>query len=301
MNPRRRSPPSSLELLLDTVCNTFGCIIFMTILIAISVQNSSQRLIDSAKGYISPVEASELQAKWEEVQSRYNQLKKDREGLEGVISQLVPPEAVEMIQEIQDLENQFKDLQNQREELVRRIAEAENRKGKIETQKEEIEKQLQWAEKELADLEAKLDQEKKKRTQTTRLPKERISSKRPITFVIRFGRLYMWFRCDREGNWVGLNTDEFVVVEETEQEILTTPKPHAGIPIDAPNAKAQIAARLRPFPPETFYINCAIWADSFESFQKFKQIIVQKGYEYRLILVAEGEKVKTGPVTPFVQ
>lgn len=300
MNPRRRPPPSSLELLLDTVCNTFGCIIFMTILIAISVQNSSQRLIDSAKGYISPLEASELQAKWEEVQSRYEKLQKDRKQLKGLISQLVSPEAFKVVKENQNLENQLKDLQNRREELVRRVAEAEGRKRKIETQKEDIKKQLQRAEKELADLEAKLAQEKKDRTRTIHLPKERPSSKRPIVFAIRFGRLYMWFRYDREGNLI-LNTDDFVVVEETEQYILTMPKPHAGIPIDAPNAEAQIAARLRPFPPEIFYMDCTIWADSFESFQKLKRIVVQKDYEYRLILMREGEEVFTGPVTPIVQ
>ncbi len=45
MGRRKRETPSSLELFLDTICNTFGGIVFLAILLSIIVQNRTRHSV----------------------------------------------------------------------------------------------------------------------------------------------------------------------------------------------------------------------------------------------------------------
>jgi hypothetical protein len=298
MTPRRRTPLNSLELLLDPICNTFGCVIFITMLASLLVQNSSQRLQKLVKNFVSPSQASQLRSKWKEVHLRYEQLQKDRDRLE----QLVSPEAVEWAKQVQQLELDRQNLQNQKEHLQQQLSQTQQKIQNIHRQKEQLQNQLQKSQQELTHLEKELEEKIHERTQTLRFPRERLSGKNSVALQLRFGRLYVWHRYDSLGRRLGLNTEEYVVIEETAQDILTAPKPYAGIPLDDPSAEQQIAARLRPFPPERWFLDFAIFDDSFDHFQKLKKIIVKLGYEYRLILVVKGQRIyDRGGGRPIVQ
>jgi hypothetical protein len=156
-------------------------------------------------------------------------------------------------------------------------------------------------EKELADLDLHLSDARKKaldaqtalkseiasHSVTATLPREHVSIKPQIGFIVRYGRLYQWIRSDRFGHSEGLNTDEFVVVGEVNDHLETRPKPHAGIPIEASDVR-QIEGRFRQFDPQVTCLVLAVWDDSFDQFQKVKAAAVGAGFEYRIILMREG-------------
>lgn len=87
----------------------------------------------------------------------------------------------------------------------------------------------------------------------------------------------------------GLNTDDFVIVDDGIQRITATAKPYAGIPAQELSARPTLVARLKAFNPHEHYLAVIVWEDSFEACQEFKNVMVDLGFEYRLILLPEGE------------
>jgi hypothetical protein len=133
------------------------------------------------------------------------------------------------------------------------------------------------------------------------LPRARASHKREIGFVVRFGRLYQWHIYDRFGERQGLNTADFVVVGEVNGALDTRPKPFAGVAIDQANRQA-LRARIAPFDPTRHYPTVAVWPDSFEQFETLKAVMVEAGFEYRLMPMTNGgELVDRGGVGGWVQ
>ena len=71
----------------------------------------------------------------------------------------------------------------------------------------------------------------------------------------------------------------------------TRPKPHAGTPIEASDVKQQIETRFQQFDPQDSCLAIAVWEDSFDVFQKVKAAAVGAGFEYRIILMREGNSL----------
>lgn len=301
MSSRRRPPGNSFELLLDPICNTFGCVIFLCMLVSLLVQNSSERLEALARQFVGPLEASQLRTRHRQLQLRQEQLRTDLEYLQKLISQQTSPETLHLLKELQQDQNHLENLQTQLDQLSQSEVQLREKIQQLQQQKDQLQKKLQQAENLLKEAEKQLESELAERTQTLPFPKEHRTAKRSVSLDLRFGRLYQWHRYDAQGNRLGLNTDEYVVVEETSKHILTAQKPYAGIPLDDPAAESRIAARLRPFPPNKWFLDLSVFPDSFEHFQKFKQIIIKLGYEYRLVPVAEGQLIYDRGGQPIVQ
>lgn len=67
--------------------------------------------------------------------------------------------------------------------------------------------------------------------------------------------------------------------------------PHGGTAIGGtPEASSQLVARLDEFNPKRDYIGLVVWPDSFEQFGVLKKVLIQKGFEYRLIPAKDGDK-----------
>jgi hypothetical protein len=56
-------------------------------------------------------------------------------------------------------------------------------------------------------------------------------------------------------------------------------------------SRTHLEARLKTFDPLTHYLAVSVWDDSFEAFQSLKNIMIDLGFEYRLLLVPDGTSV----------
>lgn len=124
-----------------------------------------------------------------------------------------------------------------------------------------------------------------------RLPHLHSTDKREIGLILRYNRLYVWHDYGKHGSRLGLNTDDFVVVEDHRDYIEATPKPYAGTPIAGGDSRATLASKLRQFNAVKECFALAVWDDSFESFQTLKNLIIELGFNYRLIPIVTGEGV----------
>ena len=303
---RRRPATSSLELLLDTICNTFGGILFVAMLLAVLVQ--SARKTDGEGESESPSEVDLLNQ-----QAQVSRTLAELESLQAAVDlqkrlarQMARPEMVEVLARLDDLDRQRNEVLNRHLQEAANVVQlqAESRGlGEQQQAKEEQSKvdeakrhkrhgQIEGLEQELAETREKLDAETRARTQVARLPMLHDTIKQEVSLVFRCGRLYVWHKYSPAGQKLGLNTDDFVVIEENAQGLLTLPKPYAGVPISDEDA-SRLAVRelLAPFRAARQYLTIVVWPDSFDQFQNLKRVLVSLGFEYRLIPMPPGETI----------
>jgi hypothetical protein len=308
---RRRDNDSSLELLLDTITNTFGGILFIAILLSLLLKSSSRTAREAATRAepMSAVEQAELE-------SRVADLHQDAENLRRRVAAATQPgdsqaedselgklsaaaaaveiavaertEAVrntlESQREAATATEQFESLEQDRKSVTERLAEAEHR--------------LAAAQKEAARLaEAALQIDRppgaSEIVQTVTLPSLRPSLKIEVGLYVRFDRIFMMHTW-KNGERLGPNTEQFVIAplpDGNSARQVARPKPATGMLVNADTITADLRRLLQSFPPDRFVVSMVVFEDSFDVFQLIKAAIVRNGYEYRPISLRPGGSV----------
>ncbi|MBW3599840.1 MAG: hypothetical protein KY475_21535 [Planctomycetes bacterium] len=293
---RRSHPPDSLDLLLDTITNAFGGILFLAILVVLLLQLSRQRLASD----VTPVarDGNRLAQLHAEIEMRRRTL----ETQEKLLDPFSPEAAQKALDDIES-------LRASREALRIRIAAARDSISQLQLEVAEAEaapvklaEATEKAQELLATEQEALKSEIASRRQTARLPRLRSTSKLETAAVLRYGRFYL---VHRNGDLINrrLNADDFVVTQEDGASITIVPKPYAGLPVNQTQEfKTRLRARLAGHDSRTVYLAIGVWTDSFGDFVHLKNALVELGFEYRLILLSEGEAIIQGNVAnPQVQ
>ncbi|MES2787977.1 MAG: hypothetical protein V4719_00035, partial [Planctomycetota bacterium] len=136
-----------------------------------------------------------------------------------------------------------------------------------------------------AEARALLASEQQARVKEARLPlQRRTDHKREVSVILRYGRLYLWHDYDLTLYPIGLNLRDFVIISDEKEQLVTRPKPTAGIPLDdTPESRAAIDKLLGRFDPRRFYLSPIVRPDSYAAFQHFRSRALALGYEYRLL------------------
>lgn len=291
MGRRRPPPPDSLELLLDTLCNTFGGVLFIGILVVLLMNLAGDR------------EAADPEAAAEEVRARREEFEVVQAEVAGLRELVRTREAAvdpNADRRIKDLTSRVAALAAERdrivgqgEAVVAETAQTAETAARNEASARSLEKTLDEARR--ANQAAREALEKARRDDAAKAGGGLLHSttKKPIALIVRYGRLYVWHRYDRSNRRTGLNTDEFFVAEETEEGYTTVPKRDAGLPLGRGKSdRGAVESRLKRFPPAFYYLEVVLNADSFDVFQDFKSTLIALGYEYRLIVKRDGDPVE---------
>jgi len=293
MSRARKEEESSLELLLDAICNTFGGVLFLAILVAVLLSmrpNKSQQQEESPG---VPEETwHDLQARLQQAQNEYEALRVAVAEQDRLTQQFAEPQIVRQLEQLHQLRQQHEQLQAERARQLEEIAASEARRGKVLKELAELDAELAQRAQELERIRAKLEDEIEQRTQTAELPYLRSATTRSLALVVRYDRLYVLHRYSNFGERAGLNADEFVILEDDSSLIRATPKPYAGRPLATFEASQQAVAELKErFPPTRYHFDIAIWTDSFDCFQNLKRASVDAGYRYRLMPAVDGDGI----------
>ncbi len=298
---RRRSAnagPGSLDLFLDTICNTFGGIIFMAILLSILVQLRSET--DDASPItdkkITKAEAAQYSAELERLDSNRRQLEMAVQLLEQKIPTEEQSESQSLLQKLNETRRRLTKAIDQQKSLSERLSEirADNQRLNLETH--ELNEQMEKA---TAALEAKtqaLDEELDARKQKIKLPRVRDTFKRNLIILMRYGKLYSVYA----SSGTGFNNAHVVV---SNQERKVTPIRSAGWEIQSKAGRLEIEQLLQGHQPTSEFISLAVWQDSFESFAEVKKLFIECGFEYQLIPVdfTDGITLGNSNTVPQVQ
>lgn len=294
MSRRSAAKQDSLELLLDTICNTFGGVLFIAILVVMLLQQTGKGVSPPPQLTVPPEKLHDLSQQVTELTTELTRLRANRESQVTIVDSLSTEEVRELIQRRRELVAKETELQVKANELLAQNAQlaAEVESDRVENSK--VKHELEVAMREKQQTQTTLENDRKSRTTEARLPLLRQPGVRQeIGLVMRFGRLYLWHRYDQFHNRQGLNTDDFVVVGEEDGGIVTLPRPTGGILLDGSSeSKDAVRRLLRRFDPSTCYFSPIVRPDSFAAFSQFRDIAVELGFNYRLMPTEMDSPVK---------
>jgi hypothetical protein len=285
MTRRRVQPADSLELLLDTLCNTFGGVLFIAMLVVVLLQVSGGRT-SSRTG--RPAHAAELL----ELASELEILSREVESLR----QHVPPDApapadsARVAERLARARSRLVELNRQRASRLVEASRQDNRSTAPQDAFANLQARKEHASREAEELRRKLDQERRARTRTVRAPVTHETPKRALSLELRYHRLYTIHRHGAHGEWIGANADDYLLVANQRKRIIITADPNRGMPVNpGPGLPDELEKRFELFPPRDWHIDLAVRGDSFDIFHPLSEAFNQVGYEVRIVLFQDHE------------
>jgi len=287
MSRKKSSPGDSLELMLDTICNTFGGVLFIAILVIVMLQMAGD---DPASG--SETEALAAAALHDQQTKELDQLKLQlSRATENLASQsdalkrLAPADSQHLIDELAAAEQDLQMAQNQLSARRKSIEQMNQTTDKMIAAEASLNARSSQAASTVRQLRSQLEQQRsKQRTELKTTALHAPSTRQEVALVLQYDRLYVWHHYDRFGRRSGLNTDDFLVTGEEGSGVVTTPHPFCGLPLDdSSDLGARIRQQLQPFNPGMVHFVIVVRPDSFDSFSKLRSALSAAGFEYRLL------------------
>ena len=298
MNLRRKTPPDSLYLLLDTLCNAFGGIILLAVLVvlltskektqsskAADSQEMLQRRLVIAQTDLQKSQqlAASLKAKANDV--RFKQqvaLLSTRKDLQDEIQQtrdtdaqnskdIDTANAVDPSERLKFLNAQLAAAQAHKLEAKNSLAAAEENTNRLKQRLADMERQVT----------AKLDELQK----PLRLPKEHETGKRVIYIIVRYGHIYLCRNYDLSRNETDIDWTTTLTGE--------TAEPRRGMGIDPTGSTAGLINFFKNMSDDSVYVAFCVYEDSFPAFIRAKQLASDCGLAYGW----EPFQISDGPVS----
>jgi len=295
MGRSHESVEGSLELLLDTITNTFGSVLFITMLVAILLRMSGHATQDREP--TSKIEQARAAARAAELLAEIDRLKATLETLphsDPVLTR-IEADVARAMQETAEALAQDTSIATETIAKQERIADLEQEATqiardlkKIAPDAEEHATRREAADRRAAALAAialELDRpvDPNRIVQTARLPELSATRKQSLGLLLKYGRLYLMHDWDESGNRLGPNSNHFVITKRADGRQAAHARPDAGHIADGATSKKTIREILRRFPSDKWYVQIVVNEDSFSQFQTVKESLVDLGYQYEPI------------------
>jgi len=275
---RTHEPGDSLELLLDTICNAFGGILFLTILLTILLRLSHPKSEQQTVSETARQEMNELGAELDIAISELESLERSLAVQTQGRSRLVDTDLEERYRELEQLRNQQHRVDRSTLEANRAAARLQQQIDAISAKSEALDGDLDWTRAGVAATAKKLDAERQRRTQSVVPPHTHTSRKHELGLVVRYGRVYLERRWDRAHLTSEPNLDDFAILGESDGFLRITPKPYKGLPIeDSAGFSQQLQALLSMYDADQWHVCSSVWEDSFDKFLILKKLLVGRG------------------------
>ncbi|HUG91481.1 MAG TPA: hypothetical protein VML55_11635 [Planctomycetaceae bacterium] len=284
----------SLDLLLDTICNTFGGVLFISMLVVILLNMSSRQAA------LTPPDAS-AQAALVELERARSQTAAELRTLRDALS---VQQQLERRIDDPGLREAVRRLREERDARTTRTAQADAARSRISQAQIDVNRvalslaELQAARTRAAATLEQVDREMARemavRTRTARLPKLRQTTKTEVPFFLRQGRLCAFARRTPTGG-LARNADEAVIRTDAAGVQTVEPVVPAGSLVNpAASSHADIEQKVAQFDKDRHFITLVVWPDSFAEFAVVKEILVRQQFEYRLLPWPDDEPITFG-------
>jgi hypothetical protein len=291
---------SSLDLFLDTICNAFGGIMFLSILISVLAQLQGGKSESSDAPPLSKEETVQNAIQAAELEEERAQLlvivqKLERDQLGGDESQLLA-----MLHSLDQAQNKLSEMVAEQSRMSSKLSDVQSAVETLREESQKVERELTNNRAALTAQEQALDDALNAREQKVQLPKAKVSNKTNILLAMRYGKLYLVTDPSQSGadNFFNEHVEKLV----DDQGVRIRPRQEAGWPWSDDQSLSRLQAAIVDRRPSNFFLTIALWPDSFDSFGKFRQHIVQLGYEYELLPLGDVPSIPVGRgSTPIVQ
>lgn len=301
MARRRSSADSSLELLLDTICNTFGGVLFLAMLVSLMLTQTRRKTDASPADPAPAVSAAELVR----LETRADDATRTVEALEAQVRQarrvagdLAVPDADAQLAAMEAAELRATEAEARRAELLATLAaeqaasaRAQAARSTDEREQRRLAAEAERARQRLADavdererlvasgVRVRDDAARRETIHSTGgTPRARLPTKNQFPLMVRYGRLYLMKKL--RGGELVVNEDDFTLTPGLLLNVAKA-KPHAGIDLGVVEGRDAALRRITAdFPPSDWYAILVVHPDSFEEYITAKNWLVERGYNF---------------------
>ncbi|MEI8018445.1 MAG: hypothetical protein WCH39_09595 [Schlesneria sp.] len=294
MSRRHAAKQDSLELLLDTICNTFGGVLFIAILVVLLLQQTGTGPASAPVVIpVSDLEMQSLMSRMEEVTDELTRMRQNRDSQDAIVQTFAPDAVQQLLAVRSDTTTRQESVQAEVDQLLASNVVLVKQVEGLAIENDSVREQLDQARARLRAVQSRIEEERRSRVEEVRLPVVRTAmGKQEIGLVLRYGRLYVWHKYGRGYERLGLNTDDFVVVSKERDGLVTRPNPLAGVSLDESlESQEKIRRVLRRFDPQSCYFAIIARPDSYSVFRRLRDRVIELGFEYRLIPVGADDPV----------
>lgn len=280
------SSEGSLDLLLDTMCNAFGGIVLIAILVALLVEKPGE----DAEATVGNVEDARLldqkQREWKQIEPRLEEIESKMEEM---------GEKVELIRRREELAATVAEMQKDGAQTMNEMS---DRLGKAQAEQAAEEERAAELAEEIATLEQAKDSTKRQmeelenqedelvnaRKQELKPPEATSSVGQQFNFIIRYGQVYpvQLFTKDASGIITEVRYNEEMIAMDGD-----TANPIQGRGLDVVRDRERLAAMIRSLgginasfanePEKGFYIASLVYSDSFAILPELERLIHEVG------------------------
>lgn len=269
----------SFDMFLDTITNTFGGVLLITLLIVLMVQQSSEvRQSVDDQNSTSPSKTL-VDSQMAALTAQKQLLIQSKKVSDDFLDVFVSPEKEKKLGEVVAQKDRNRRLTQSIDELNVRVAEQIERQTQMENQQISQSARLTLQKKHARDLKRDLEELKAKQVRTIPLPKERSTSKSSESFFLQDGSLFRLFSSNG-----AINRDYFMACKKNEADFSAAGMDYRvrigeGIPLSS----QQLQRTFSRFNSRRVYLTFVVRTEAFGEFANVRQQAVTAGFEYRII------------------
>jgi len=303
---RRTNQTDSLELLLDTICNMFGGVFLMTILVVLQTQMSANSI--PAQKEVS-LEMEKLRVEYSQLNEDVLQLERQNAILANQFSQNSSEDTDDLLESKEQFSAALSKAKNDLEETATQLTQIQRDLVTSEIAVNSIEQKLQANQQQISALEQQIQMSVDQK-ENVRLPHQQLDTlKSPRYYVIKDDSVYpFWGEGARSGSGEAFVSESCIITPKSlllfEGTILVEPRQGKGIAVlDQGQVGSAFFSTLRGCPPSTHYAVFFVYANStsFSSFQKLKHAVLDKGYLYSVASYSPEKGLILSAGTPKVE
>jgi hypothetical protein len=287
---REEEDGGSLDMLLDTLCNTFGGIILIALLLALSVNKKSVELYD--KLVKTDDNQSELIKEREQLKNSLLDLKDDNiEILEELDDDIFSKR-----EEIEAIKDNLDDLNSDSSSMEKLVQQQDEKLKDMLDMESKIEEERLSLEEELSRLEAIFEHQelskelKKKPYRKVSLPQQKDTRKKPLPVIVAHGKMYPMISINIGS--VEKNENGLLWNQTPDQRFQVKVDPGKGVDPMNNDALDLFLSSVRDSPrlvKQNFFLNLFVFSDSenFSIFNKIRDEAVLRDLDYNWIPISE--------------
>ncbi|MGB7328868.1 MAG: hypothetical protein WBD31_28575 [Rubripirellula sp.] len=277
MRRKRLADESSFDLFLDTICNTFGGIVFVAILLAVLIQTRARVAApDQLDRALSPRQVRELIQKLDELTAQHDSLVQ-------VVSRLPQRQSQEDDRELNDLRKELKSLNTNCDGAIsalaagsRELAEQMSANAELDRDNRQIPSDLSQAKADLASAKEKVSDLLAKKQTVLTLPRERSTDADEILTLLDYSNFFVAKMPSSSSRQ--FNSDQVIATRLLGGGVQINSRPGKGWDID----DDRVDALLHDAKRNGNFLTIAVWPNSYEQFADLKAKLIRTGVAYRL-------------------
>lgn len=286
---------SSFDLFLDTICNTFGGIVFLAILLALMIQTRAVVKMEYASSEQPPTpdEIRQLTSRLDSLASAHASLAATLENTPETFGVADDQEYRQKIELLNQLNAEIAEVTQQNAKASRLLAEQLVENAALQAANEKLPDELAETRKELVKRQTQYLVAMESKQQTLRLPKTRSSSAASMLLLFKGNRVYVAHRPSlfRGGFNADHVTTKTLILGGTE----IRPVAGAGWPIDDAEGLRQIHQIVQEAADQGLILTTAVWPDSYARFSGLREKMIKATVPYQLWLQDEDSVLTVVP------